>query len=178
MRIGMGSLNKTKLEALESVLADYLLFRKAEVVGVDAVTDVNGHPKSLEETISGAIARAKKAQEGNVYGFGIEGGLMAVPYTKSGYMEVAACAIYDGAQIHLGLSPALEWPGKVTDCIVNQGLDGSAAMKACGLDSGEGKLGEREGFIGIVTKGRITRTDYNRMAVMMALTHLEFPEHY
>lgn len=174
----MGSLNKTKLAALESVLSEYPLFAGAEIVGVDAVTDMYGRPKCLTETIEGAIARAKKAYEGNDYGFGIEGGLMEVPHTKSGHMEVAACAIYDGKQVCLGLSPALEWPGEVTDCIVHKGMDGSQAMKACGIDQGEGKLGEREGFISIVTNGRMSRTDYNRYAVMMALTHLEFPEHY
>ncbi len=178
MKIGMGSLNKTKLAALESVLADYPMFAGAEVIGVDAVTDVFGHPKSLQETTEGAIARAKKAHEDHDYGFGIEGGLMAMPYSKTGYVEIAVCAIYDGKQIHLGCSPALEWPRDVLDGILNKGLDGSQAMKAAGLDSGEGKLGEREGFIGIVTKGRMTRTDYNRAAVMMALAHLEFPEYY
>ncbi len=178
MKVGMGSLNKTKLAALKSVLSDYPMFAGAEIFGVDAVTDIFGHPKSLEETIEGAINRAKRAYEGHDYGFGIEGGLMEVPHSKSGYAEVAACAIYDGVQVCLGFSPALEWPKEVTRKIVEEGLDGSQAMRAVGLDSGEGKLGEREGFISIVTKGRMSRTDYNRYAVMMALTHLEFPEHY
>lgn len=177
MKIGMGSLNKTKLAALESVLADYPIFAGAEIVGVDAVTEVFGHPRTLEQTVEGAINRAKKAYEGHDYGFGIEGGLMEVPHSKSGYAEVGVCAIYDGKEVCLGLSPALEWPRKVTSMILD-GLDGSQAMKEAGIDKGEGKLGEREGFISIVTNGRMTRTDYNRYAIMMALTHLEFPEHY
>lgn len=178
MKVGMGSKNKTKIVALEDALRDYPLFAGAEVIGVDAVTDVFGHPKSIEETVEGAIARAKKAWEGHAYGFGIEGGLMKVPYSKSGYMEVAACAIYDGTQVHLGLSPALEWPRAAIDGILNKGLDGSRAMKESGIYQGEGKLGEGAGFIGVVTTGRMTRTDYNRMAVMMALTHLEHPEYF
>lgn len=177
MKVGMGSLNKTKLAALEAVLKDYPLFASAEVVGVDAVTDVFGHPKSLEETIEGAIARAKKAYEGHDYGFGIEGGLMKVPYSKSGYMEVGACAIYDGTQVHLGLSPALEWPLEMHDSIMNKGLDGSQAMRAAGLTN-EAKPGEGEGIIGVLTNSRLTRTNYNKLAIMMALTHVEHPEFF
>lgn len=170
-------MNKTKLAALSSILAEYPMFSGAEVVGVDAVTDVFGHPKSIEETIEGAIARAKKAQEGNDYGFGIEGGMMKVPHSKSGYMEVSACAIFDGARVHLGLSPAMEWPLEMHDSIMNKGLDGSQAMRAAGFTSEE-KPGEGQGIIGVLTNGRITRTDYNKLAIMMALTHLEHPEFF
>jgi non-canonical (house-cleaning) NTP pyrophosphatase len=92
-------------------------------------------------------------------------------------VEVAACAIFDGSQVHLGLSPAFEWPTKVTDSILNKGLDGSQAMKEAGLTPHE-KIGEKEGVIGLLTKGRMNRTEYNKLAIMMALTHLENPEHF
>ena len=136
-----------------------------------------GHPKNIQEVVDGAIDRAKKAQVGNDYGFGIESGLLAVPHTKSGYVEVAACVIYNGAQTHLGLSPGFEWPKKVIDGILNKGLDGSQAVKDAGLTSQE-KVGENEGIIGILTRARMSRTQYNKAAIMMALTHLEFPEHF
>jgi inosine/xanthosine triphosphatase len=177
MKIGIGSKNKTKIEAVAVTLQDYPIFSDAEVIGVDVKIEEFGHPKSLEETVAGAINRAKQAYRDHDYGFGIEGGLMAVPQTKSGYMEVAVCAIYDGRQIHLGLSPAYEWPKKVLDKILHKGLDGSQAMKAVGLTQHD-KLGEHEGFVGIFTKGRMDRTEYNRAAVVMALIQLENPEHY
>ena len=102
---------------------------------------------------------------------------MAVPQTKSGYMEVAVCAIYDGEQVHLGISQGCEWPKKAIDAILNKGMDGSQAMKAIGLTDKE-KLGEHEGLVGIFTKGRTNRTEFNKTAVVMALMHLEFPEHF
>lgn len=92
-------------------------------------------------------------------------------------MEVAVCAIYDGTQIHLGLSQAYEWPKEVLDGILNKGLDGSQAMKAAGITQKE-KLGEHEGFVGVFAKGRTNRTEYNKGAIMMALMHLENPEHF
>jgi inosine/xanthosine triphosphatase len=177
MKIGVGSKNKTKVGAVEDILKDYPMFLGAKVEGVEVKIDQFGHPKNLEETVAGAVDRAKQAYTGHDYGFGIESGLMQVPQTKSGYMEVAVCAIYDGRQIHMGLSQAYEWPKKVIEGILHQGLDGSQAMKAAGLTRHE-KLGEHEGFVGIFAKGRTNRTEYNKGAVIMALMHLENPEHY
>jgi inosine/xanthosine triphosphatase len=176
MRVGIGSKNKTKVNAIAEILKDYPLFQDAETVSVNVNIDQFGHPKSLEETVVGAVDRAKQAFIGNTYGFGIESGLMAVPQTKSGYMEVAVCAIYDGVNVHMGLSQAYEWPKKVLEKILS-GLDGSQAMREAGLTAHE-KLGEHEGFVGIFAKGRTNRTEYNKGAVIMALMHLENPEHY
>ncbi|MES3032084.1 MAG: inosine/xanthosine triphosphatase [Patescibacteria group bacterium] len=177
MKIGIGSKNKTKINAVSELLKDYPMFDNAEVFGVDVKIEEFGHPKSLDETVAGAIERAKKAYVGNDYGFGIESGLMKVPQTKSGYMEIAFCAIFDGKQIHMGTTPAFEWPKKVLEGILNKGLDGSQAVKESGLTFQE-KLGELNGFVGLFTKNRLNRTEYNKTAVMMALMHLENPEHY
>jgi len=176
MKIGVGSNNKTKINAVAELLLGYPMFESATVVGVDVQIERFGHPKSLEETVAGAVNRAKQAYRNNDYGFGIESGLMVVPQTKSGYMEAAVCVIYDGEQIHMGISQAYEWPKKILDKIL-EGMDGSQAMKAAGLTQHE-KLGEHEGFVGIFTKGRINRTEYNKAAVVMALMHLENPEHF
>ena len=177
MKIGVGSKNKTKVDAVTNVLLAYPMFESAEVVGVDVMVEQFGHPKSLEETVAGTVDRARQAYVNNDYGFGIESGLMSVPHTKSGFMEVAVCAIFDGKQIHLGLSPAFEWPKKVIGGILNKGLDGSQAMKEAGLTH-QDKLGENEGFVGLFTKGRTNRTEYNKAAIVMALMHLENPEYF
>jgi inosine/xanthosine triphosphatase len=177
MKIGVGSKNKTKVGAVKDILKDYPMFAGAEIEGVEVEIDQFGHPKNLEETVIGAVNRAKQAYASRDYGFGIESGLMQVPQTKSGYMDVTVCAIYDGTQIHMGLSQAYEWPKKVIESILHQGLDGSQAMKAAGLTHHE-KIGENEGFVGVFAKGRTNRTEYNKGAVIMALMHLENPEHY
>jgi non-canonical (house-cleaning) NTP pyrophosphatase len=114
---------------------------------------------------------------GNDYGFGIEGGLIAIPQTKSGHMEVGICAIYDGKQIHLGMTPGFEWPTKVIDGILNKGYDGSQAMREAGITAEE-KIGANKGVINTLSNGRINRTEYNKQAVIAALIHLEHPEYY
>jgi inosine/xanthosine triphosphatase len=177
MKIGIGSKNNTKVNAVIELLKDYPMFSGAEIVSVNVKVDLFGHPKSIDETVAGAVDRAKQAYFGHDYGFGLESGLMAVPQTKSGFMEVLVCAIYDGKQIHMGLSQACEWPKKAIDVILNKGMDGSQAMKVIGLTQHE-KLGEHEGLVGVFTKGRSNRTKYNKTAIEMALIHLENPEHY
>lgn len=176
MKVGVGSQNKTKVHAVVEVLSDYPLFAGADIEGVRVNVDEFGHPKGLEAIVEGAIDRAKQAQTGRDYGFGIESGLMPVPNTKTGYMEVAACAIWDGRQAHLGLSQAYEWPKSVMEGLA-KGLDGSQAIRAAGLTDKE-KIGEHEGFVGLFCKGRTNRTEFNKLAIMMALMHLENPEHY
>ena len=178
MKIGVGSKNRTKVNAVSELLKNYpLVFKDIEVNEIDINIEEFGHPKNIKETVEGAINRAKQAYINNDFGFGIEGGLMEVPYTKSGYMEVAVCAIFDGKKIHLGLSQACEWPKKVIDGILNEGMDGSQAIKEYGLTNHE-KIGEHGGMAEILTKGRMNRTDFNKSAIAMALIHLENPEHF
>lgn len=153
------------------------MFAGADVRGMDIQIEQFGHPKTLEETVDGAIDRAKQAYVGNNYGFGMESGLMAFPHSKSGHMEICVCAIYDGKDIHMGTTPACEWPKKVIDLILNKGLDGSQAMKAAGITFHE-KLGEQNGYIGLFTDNRMDRKEYNKTAVIMAMMHLTHPDHF
>lgn len=177
MNVNVGSMNKTKIDSVRQVLLDYPLFKDLTVVGVDVVVPQYGHPKTIKEVIDGAKERALQAFHDCSYAFGIEGGLMEVPGTKTGYMEVSICAIYDGKDFHLGLSPGFEWPRRVVDGIINQGLDGSQALKAAEVTDHE-KVGTANGGVAILTNGRIDRTTYNKLAVQMALIHLEHPEFY
>jgi non-canonical (house-cleaning) NTP pyrophosphatase len=76
MKINVGSKNLTKIRAVEESVALYPdLFPDPEVVAVDVDVELYGHPKSINETVDGAIDRAKKAFSGCDYSFGIEGGL-------------------------------------------------------------------------------------------------------
>jgi inosine/xanthosine triphosphatase len=176
MRVNVGSTNRTKIEAVEEVLKSYPEFAEAEVMGVEVPVEEFGHPKTLAETVEGAMRRAKEAFRDCELSFGIEGGLIDVPHTKTGVMEIAVCAIYDGKTYHLGISPAFEWPRKVAKLIID-GMDGSRAFREAGFTTHE-KIGTAEGAIWTLTKGKMKRKDYNKIAVTMALVHLNHPEDY
>src|SRR5258708_21465293 len=134
VRIHAGSKNQTKVSAVKDAVKLYPnLFPTPEVFGIDVDIALFGHPKNIKETVEGAIERAKKAFADCDYSFGLEGGLMEVPLSKIGFMEVGVCAVYDGKNIYLGLSPAFEWPKRVTDLILSDKADASQAFKHLGL---------------------------------------------
>lgn len=177
MNISVGSTNKIKIEAVEETIIQYPLLSGATVTGKNVLSQVSEQPQSLQETVQGAINRAKKVFEEGHISIGLESGLMPVPFTKTGFMDVCVCAIYDGKTIHLGLSQAFECPSEVVRLVHEKGYDLNQASNAIGLTTNP-QLGAAEGIIGILTKGRVTRKDYTKEAIKMALIHLENKQHY
>jgi len=172
MKINIGSKNKIKVEAVEELLQDYPHLKNAEISSFEVPSGIADQPKSLEETVQGAMNRAKAVIQNSTYSFGLESGLMSVPNTKSGFMDVCVCAIYDGNEYHLGLSSAWEAPKKVIDHMLEEGLDmNQAAFKAGFTNNLE--VGSAEGLVGIMTRGRLTRKAYKKEAIRTALIHLE-----
>jgi len=171
MKIIVGSKNKAKVEAVAEIIQEYPHLAEATVEGVDAKSGVSEQPTSLDESIRGAMNRARSAFKECDYSIGIESGLMKVPETKTGYMDVCACAIYDGKEFHLGLSSGWEYP-KIFDLVLGEGLDISEAVNRAGLTNNPG-IGAEEGAIGIVTKGRLNRKEYTKQGLRMAFIHLD-----
>lgn len=173
MKIKVGSVKKPKVEAVEEILKDYPHLAAAEVIGIETKSGVADQPKSLEEVVAGAKNRAQNVFGDCDYSIGLESGLMAVPGTKSGYMDVTVCAIYDGREFHLGLSPAWEFPNtEIMKTILEEGLDMSQAINKHSLTNNPA-IGSEEGAIGILTKGRLTRKEYTKQALRTALIHLD-----
>ncbi|OGI15235.1 hypothetical protein A3K63_04145, partial [Candidatus Micrarchaeota archaeon RBG_16_49_10] len=144
----------------------------AEVIGIEVDSGVPEQPKSVDEVVRGAMNRAVGAFKDCEYSFGIEDGLMEVHGTKTGYMNICVCAIYDGKNYHIGLSSAFEYPREVTRLVLEEGLDINQAAHKAGLTK-KTKVGSAEGVIGILTHGRLPRKEYTKQAVTMALIHLE-----
>lgn len=170
--IHVGSKNEVKVSAVRELAAEYPCLAAAEVRGAEAASGVSDQPKTLEETVRGAMNRAKACFGGCEISVGIESGLIPVPYTKTGYMDVTACAVFDGSEVNFGLSPLFECPKDVTDMILIDGVNMTQAFHRCGYTSNP-MLGSAEGVIGILTKGRVTRKQYTMQALRMAFIHLE-----
>jgi inosine/xanthosine triphosphatase len=179
MKINVGTKNQSKVMAVWDAVRLYPdHFPDPEIIRIELDSGTFGHPKNIGETIQGAIDRAKRAFVDCNYSFGVEGGLMETPFSKTGYMEVEVCAVYDGKDVCLGLSPGFEWPKKVTELIVSGKADASQAFKQLGLTDNE-KLGAAEGgIVGFLSKGRLTREEQTKQAIVMALIQLERPELY
>jgi inosine/xanthosine triphosphatase len=179
MKINVGSQNATKVTAVMDTVKLYPeIFISPEVVGVDVALEVFGHPKSLEAIVEGAVLRAKAALRDSSYSFGIESGLFAVPHSLSGFMEIQACAIFDGKTVHLGFSSAFEWPKNVTELILKGEVDGSAALRILGITNHK-KIGAMDGgIIGVLTKGRLTREKQIESSIISAMVQIEQKDLY
>ncbi len=171
MKIKVASTNPQKIQAVKDLSLEYDFLKDSFIEGVSVPSGVSDQPKSLDETITGAKNRAKSAFEDCELSFGLESGLMNVPETKSGQMDVCVCAIYDGKEFHLGLSSAFEAPKRVTE-LMAEGMNMSDACFEAGLTDDK-NIGSSEGLIGLLTKNKITRLEYTKQAVATALIHLE-----
>ncbi len=171
MKITVASKNPQKIKAVEELVPLYPMLNGAEVISVDVPTQISEQPHGIEETVTGAINRAKGAYKDSDYSIGLESGLIHVPHTKSGQMDLCVCAIYDGKEIHIGLSSAFESPKKVMD-LIKSGMNMSDAAKAAGLTTDE-YVGHKEGLVGILTHGRLNRLAQTKQALTTALIHLE-----
>jgi len=181
MKIVVGSKNPIKIDAVIETVTNYHdLFGDSLIIPLDIPSGVSNQPKSLEETIQGAIRRSVEAiaeiPDAN-YSFGIESGLMKVPLIRTGYMDFCACSIYDGFNTHLGLSSAFEFPKEVNKLIFQENLDANQAFFKLGLTEDK-NIGSGIGTVGYLTKGRITRKDYTMQAIQMAIIQLENKELY
>lgn len=179
MKINVGSKNQTKIQAVRDTVALYpKLFPKPKVSGIDVKVPEFGHPKNIKESIDGAMERSRNAYIDCDFSFGLEGGLIEIPHTETGFMETGVCAIYDGNEYYLGLGPSFEWPKQVTNLILNGDADASQAFKQLGYTSHE-KLGSvKGGIIGFLTSGKLTREDFTKYSIIMAVIRLDKPEYF
>jgi len=172
MQINIGSANQIKIDAVKEKILEYDFLKDVQVIGVEASSEVSDQPKTLDETLKGAMNRAKNSFKDCDLSFGLESGIMPVPYTKTGYMDVCACAIFDGKEYFLGLSSAFEYPQKVIDLVLGEGLNISEAFHKAGLTENT-YIGYAEGAIGYLTKGRLIRKEYTKQSITTALINLE-----
>jgi inosine/xanthosine triphosphatase len=177
MRIHVGSMNPVKVDAVKDVILNYSGFSDALVIAKDVSSGVSRQPLSVEEIVRGAVNRARNAFEGCDYSFGIEAGLMAVPYAKSGLMNICACVIFDGSNQYIGLTPAFEYPSIIIE-LVKGGLDVDEAFYKAGL-TGNPRIGySAGGAVGILTRGRMSRKDLIEYGIMMAMVHIDNKDLY
>lgn len=179
LMINVGSKNDVKVEAVRQTIRQYPFLNPFLIRSLDVSSRVSPQPKSLQEIVTGAKNRAQDAfiLSPCDYSFGIESGLMSVPETKTGYMDMCICAVHDGLDYHLGMSCGFEPPVEVVRLAIEKGLDLDQATKAIGMTNIE-KIGHREGIIGLLTKKRVTRKDYTMQSVRMAMIQLENSELY
>lgn len=170
--VRLGSENPVKCKALSFALEESRRFTSLQVEGIPVPSQVSDQPIGFEETIEGARNRARGAfASGCDLGVGIESGLIPVPRTRSGYMNLTACVLHDGRDFFTGLGPAFELPDAVKKGVFEKGMELDDAVSAAGLTENP-RIGYAEGLIGILTDQVVTRMRYTVPAIQMALAGL------
>lgn len=180
MIIAVGSTNQVKVLAVEEVVKTYPYLDQSKIIPFSVPSEVREQPLTLEETILGAKNRAKNAFtkcDSCSFGVGIESGLCQAIGTRSGFLHVCACCIYDGAHNCTGLSTGFEVPPLILDLMISQKMDLSQASFLCGITDNL-NIGAAEGLIGILTKGRMNRKEYTKQSVITAFIQLENHQWY
>ncbi|MGB9845044.1 inosine/xanthosine triphosphatase [Methanothermobacter tenebrarum] len=164
MKVKVGSQNPVKIKATKNVLEK--IYTKVQVEGVKVDPGVPSQPIGLEQTIKGAINRARRAYQDCDLSIGIESGLLEAPYTLTGYIDLQWCATYNGKTITLGVSAGFEYPPKVIKEVLEGGKEvGDIMDKITGIQN----LGEKTGAIYHLTKGLLDRTENTEQCILMAM---------
>lgn len=160
----VGSTNPAKLDAVRQALAQLNLTTK--VTSHEARSGVSNQPFSDEETLQGAVNRAKDvlARTDSNWGIGLEGGVID---TAHGMLlcNYAVAAARDG-RIGVGGGVRVALP----DVVAEQVRGGRELGDVIDEWHGGKDIRKGEGTIGILTHGHITRAHMFRDAVLCAMS--------
>lgn len=164
MIVKVGSQNPVKVQATRNILTK--LYNDVNVFSVHVHSGVPDQPIGLEQTIEGAVNRAKRAYSPDCdLGVGIESGLLETPHTITGYVDLQWCAIYDGDKTTMGVSAGFEYPPSVVEEVLNGKEVGDVMDELTGVED----LGEKMGAVSYLSRGMLDRTGNTEQCVLMAM---------
>lgn len=164
MRVIVGSKNPVKLNATRNILEK--IFDDLEVTSVAVDSGVPDQPFGLDETIKGAVNRAKNAfSEGADLSVGIESGLMETPNSLTGYIDLQWCAIFDGDRVTIGVSSGFEYPPEVIKEVLNGVEVGDVMDRITGVED----LGKKKGAVSHLSREMLNRTENTEQCVLTAM---------
>ena len=173
MKIAIGSTNPTKVEAARRAAAK--VWPEGEVVAVAIPSGVGEQPMSDDETIRGAVNRARAALaavDDAQIGMGVEGGVQDTPH---GLFVGGWAAVVDrNGCLGIGAGGRVLLPESIATRI-RRGEELGPVMDDF---SGRRNVKHEEGAIGIFTAGLIERTAALEIALTYALARFITPENY
>ena len=188
MHLFVGSQNPVKLNAVRGAAEHW---PKATVVGYDAPSGVSDQPMSDAETKQGAVARAHNALKLGLaefpelskraassagardtenedhliaLGVGLEGG--AFQQTDGTIWSTVWVAVVDqDGEAHAANGGRFQFPAEVAQRL----LAGEELGLIASAISGEADIKHKQGFIGIITNGLVSRTEEYQHIARLAL---------
>lgn len=168
MRISVGSLNPVKIKAVNEISELVFNNQKIDIFGIDVSSGVSKQPLSLEEIVIGARNRAKNAMlaTNSDLAIGLEAGIIKVPYTLTGWIDYAYCAILDKKGTYtMGSSPGFEYPPIVIHRVLNENMEVGDVFDDLVKEK---NVKQKQGAIGVLSHGLYNRLEFLKAAVLMA----------
>ncbi|WP_053218866.1 DUF84 family protein [Virgibacillus senegalensis] len=149
MKIYIGSLNPAKIKAVETV------FPEAEVIEIDVASKVSLQPFSDEETMEGAVNRARECASLNPDGIGIglEGGVMEL--NKELFLCNWGALICENGNTYLASGARIPLPEEVASQL-EKGIELGEVMDEYAQRQ---DVRKKEGAVGIFTNELVTREE-------------------
>lgn len=174
MQIIVASLNPVKIECARRGFEKMFPKQTFEVSGIDALSGVPVQPIGSEETLQGALNRARNARDlapDADFWVGIEGGVENVGREMAVFAWVV---ILSKNGCGKGRTGTFFLPQAVAE-LVRQGMElGDADDRVFGRVNSK----QANGAIGLLTDDVIDRTSYYEPAVIMALIPFKHPQLY
>ncbi len=173
-KIIVGSRNPVKIKATLKAFKKVFKNEKFKIEGVDVPSGVPSQPMGNEQTIKGSLNRAINAYKkypGADYYVGLEGGLEELDGSLYAFGWVS---VKGKKLIGKGRSPSPPLPQAVTMLIKS----GKELGVADDIVFGRKNSKVRNGAIGILTHGLVTREDSFTLATILALIPFVNPELY
>ena len=160
LKVGVGSTNPVKVEAVRSVLSRFYSEVEVEAVAVDSGV---GKQPFGEEVLEGAKNRARAALGQNDLGIGIEAG---VHTEDDGLYDVQHCAMVDQmGWLTRGHGPGFRYP----EIIAREVTAGRSVGEACDAIFNLERNGHKGGAIGLLTNGVLRRKELTEQSVLAAM---------
>ncbi|MDA1334704.1 MAG: inosine/xanthosine triphosphatase [bacterium] len=164
-RVAIGSQNPVKIEATKQAFEAIWPDEEWEVVFAGVGSGVSDQPMSDDETIDGAVNRARRVREifDADFGVGIEAGIHQIE--EDCYASTWVAIEDRDGKMGIGSSTRVPLPGSFLD-IMREGKElGEATDSMFNRENSK----QEEGFVGIMTNGVVTRTHAYIDAVACAL---------
>lgn len=175
IRVAVGSQNRAKLAAVESVFGNK--FNSVTVEGFEVESGVSDQPVDDTESITGATNRAQTALANMAtadYGVGLEGNVATVAGRM--FLHGWVAIVNREGVVGLGHSGGLELPASIQERIDNGEELGPVFQTIMSDDDNE--IRHTLGTNGVLSDGLYTRVDEFEDAVHCALAKFVKPELY
>ena len=158
--VSVGSSNPIKLDAVRNVMSR--IHSNIEIRSCPSASNVSEQPWA-EETIRGAVGRASSAMNDADLGIGIEAGVWKREY---GLFDIQFCAVIDRmGRITIGQGSGFQYPPEVEKMVERGDSVGNSFKTLYGWETHH----KKEGAIGYLSCGLLSRTELTEQAVLAAM---------